>query len=246
MRRREAARRAPVVPALPSRVGDDAGLRAYMLGVYGYMTLGLAVSGLVALSLASLARRAPGVAAALDDGAFKWPLALAPLAFVIAMALGAQRLSKTALLAIFLAFAATTGLSLGVLGRLYEEDSIVKAMLIAAAAFGALSLYGYRSRRDLSGMAAFVLMGLVGVVLAGLAKLYFRSDVAQTVTSLIGVVVFAGLTAWDTQRLRDAYDENALDPVWVAKSSIMGALSLYLNVLNIFLKILSLIGRRRA
>ena len=168
---------------------------------------------------------------------------LAPLGFIFFLSFRFERMSYTALLGTFLAFAATMGLSMGSIGFVFKATSIVQALFATTAAFGALSLYGYTTKRSLSGMGSFLVMGLFGLMIASLINLFVGSGVFSFVISLIGVVIFAGLTAWDTQRLKEEYDLVAGTEM-AGKASIMGALTLYLNFINMFQLLLSLIGQR--
>jgi hypothetical protein len=153
-------------------------------------------------------------------------------------------MSQSALFGTFLAFAATMGLSMGSIFLVYTTASIVQALFITTAAFGALSLYGYTTKRSLSAMGSFLIMGLFGVILAGLANLFFQSSVFQLAINVVAILIFAGLTAWDTQRLKEEYDVVAGDAALMQKASVMGALSLYLNFINMFQLILSFVGNR--
>jgi FtsH-binding integral membrane protein len=230
-----------------TRVGAaqyDAGLRAYMLGIYNHMTLALAISALVALGTSVLVRSNPNLYYALYVSPLKWLIVLAPLGFVMFMSFRFDRASYGSLLGVFWAFAAVMGLSLSTLFLLYKVGSIVQVFFVTAAAFGGLSLYGYTTRRSLSGMGAFMAMGLVGLVIAMLINLFVQSSAFQFALNLIGVVIFAGLTAWDTQRLKDTYDQVAYDGTLMAKYSLMGALTLYLNFINMFQFLLSIMGNR--
>jgi FtsH-binding integral membrane protein len=237
----------------------DLGLRSYMLGIYNYMTLALAVSALIAWGVASMAVTPDASAAAAKFGAntyltsfgyalfaspLKWVVMLAPLAFVFFLSFRFDRLSFTALFGTFIAFAATMGLSMGAIFLVYTTASIVQALFITTAAFGALSLYGYTTKRSLSAMGSFLIMGLFGVIIASLANLFFQSSVFQFALNVVALLIFAGLTAWDTQRLKEEYDVVAGDSELMGKASVMGALSLYLNFINMFQLILSLVGNR--
>lgn len=237
----------------------DLGLRSYMLGIYNYMTLALAVSALIAWGVASMSVTPDASAAAAKFGAntyltsfgyalfaspLKWVVMLAPLAFVFFLSFRFDRLSFTALFGTFIAFAATMGLSMGAIFLVYTTASIVQALFITTAAFGALSLYGYTTKRSLSAMGSFLIMGLFGVIIASLANLFFQSSLFQFVLNIVALLVFAGLTAWDTQRLKEEYDVVAGDTALMQKASVMGALSLYLNFINMFQLILSLVGNR--
>jgi FtsH-binding integral membrane protein len=225
-----------------SRVGAaqyDAGLRAYMLGIYNHMTLGLAISALVAY-----ATYRSGFVYALYASPLKWLIMLAPLGFVMFMSFRFDRTSYTALLGTFWAFAAVMGLSLSFWFLTFKVGSIVQVFFVTAAAFGGLSLYGYTTRRSLSGMGQFMVMGLIGLVIAMLINVFVQSSAFQFALNILGVVIFAGLTAWDTQRLKDSYDQVSHDGTLMAKYSLMGALTLYLNFINMFQFLLSIMGSR--
>jgi FtsH-binding integral membrane protein len=230
-----------------SRVGTaqyDAGLRAYMLGIYNHMTLGLAISAFVAYGAYVLAASNPGVRLALYGSPLRWIIMLAPLGFVMFMSFRFDRMSYKALLGTFWVFAAVMGLSLSAWFLVFKVGSIVQVFFVTAAAFGGLSLYGYTTRRSLSGMGAFMAMGLVGLIVAMLINVFVQSSAFQFALDIIGIVIFAGLTAWDTQRLKDSYDQVAHDGTLMAKYSLMGALTLYLNFINLFQFLLSIMGNR--
>ena len=219
----------------------DQGLRSYMLGIYNHMTLGLAISGLVALGIFMIG---PAAKAVLYQTPLKWVIMLAPLAFVFVLSWRFERMSYSSLLGTFWAFAAVMGLSLGVIGFIYTGKSIAVSLLATTVAFASLSLYGYTTKRSLSGMGSFLMMGLIGLIVASLANIFLKSPALHFAISGIGVLIFAGLTAWDTQRLKEEYDYVAHDGELMQKSSVMGALSLYLNFINMFQFILSLTGQR--
>jgi FtsH-binding integral membrane protein len=221
----------------------DKGLRSYMLGIYNLMTLALGVSALVAVGIFMMGKTSP-VVQALYMSPLKWVIMLAPLGFVFFMSFRFERMSSAALLGTFLAFSATMGLSMGSIGLIFKVGSIVQALFATTAAFGALSLYGYTTKRSLSGMGSFLVMGLFGLIIASLINVFVGSGIFGFAISLIGVLIFAGLTAWDTQRLKEEYDVVAGSPELSAKASIMGALTLYLNFINMFQMILSLTGQR--
>ena len=230
-----------------SRVGTaqyDAGLRAYMLGIYNHMTLGLAISAFVAYGAYLLAASNPGVRMALYASPLRWVVMLAPLGFVMFMSFRFDRMSYQSLLGTFWAFAAVMGLSLSAWFLVFKIGSIVQVFFVTAAAFGGLSVYGYMTRRSLSGMGAFMAMGLVGLIVAMLINMFVQSSAFQFALDIIGIVIFAGLTAWDTQRLKDSYDQVAYDGTLMAKYSLMGALTLYLNFINLFQFLLSIMGNR--
>ncbi len=235
----------------------DQGLRSYMLGVYNYMTLGLGVTGLVAygakmLTIAhssadtvAMYGRIPlnSLGVALYASPLRWLVILAPLAFVLFFSYSINRMSAAAARNVFIAFAAAMGLSLSTLLLVFTGESVARAFFITAASFGALSLYGYTTRRDLSAFGSFLIMGLVGLIIAGLVNLFVQSSAMQFGLSILSVLIFAGLTAWDTQAIREMY--FATDGYEVAaKKSINGALMLYLDFINIFQSVLYLTGSR--
>ncbi|MGL4495617.1 MAG: Bax inhibitor-1/YccA family protein [Beijerinckiaceae bacterium] len=220
----------------------DQGLRSYMQGIYNYMVLGLGVSALVAFSISLMGRP---LAMTLYGTPLKWVIILAPLAFILFMSFRMERMSPQALLVTFLAFAATMGLSLGSIFFVFKMGSIVNAFLATAVAFGAMSLWGYTTKRSLSGMGTFLMMGVIGLIVVGLLNMIFiKSTGLALAMNALAVLIFAGLTAWDTQRLKEEYEYIYGDSVLMAKSSIMGALSLYLNFINMFQSLLSLFGER--
>jgi uncharacterized protein len=221
----------------------DLGLRSYMLGIYNHMTLALAISALVAVGIFMLGRTSPLVQT-LYQTPLRWVIMLAPLAFVFVLSWRFERMSYTSLLGTFWAFAAVMGLSLGWIGMVFQVGSIVNALLVTTIAFAGLSLYGYTTSRSLSGMGSFLIMGLIGLIVAMIVNIFMQSSVLGFAISLIGVLIFAGLTAWDTQRLKNDYDYLSQDGQLMQKSSVMGALSLYLNFINMFQFILALTGSR--
>ncbi len=233
----------------------DQGLRAYMLGVYNYMTLGLGLTGLVALGANMLATssaptpyRVAGhyltdFGVALYASPLRWIVMLAPLAFVLFFSFRIDRMSAAAARNMFLAFAAVMGLSLSTILLVYTGTSIARAFFITAGAFGGLSLYGYTTRRDLSAFGSFLVMGLIGLILASLVNVFVQSSAFQFGLSILSVLIFSGLTAWDTQAIKEMY--FASDSYEVAtKKSVNGALMLYLDFINIFQSVLSLTGSR--
>ncbi len=224
-----------------TRADIDQGLRSYMLGIYNHMTLGLAISGLVAMGIYMIGGPAKAL---LYQSPLKWVIMLAPLAFVFVLSWRFEKMSYSSLLGTFWAFAAVMGLSLGSIGFIYKAHSIVTALLATTVAFAGMSLWGYTTKRALSGMGSFLLMGLVGLIVASLVNIFLQSSVMQFAISAIGVLIFAGLTAWDTQRLKEEYDYVSHDGELMQKSSVMGALTLYLNFINMFQFILSLTGSR--
>ena len=248
----------------------DAGLRAHMLRIYNYMVLGLVITGVASLAVHALSVT-PDVAAAAkitrDDieipirlaglnmyltplgymifvGPMKWPVILAPLVLVFALSFGIERLRPRIAQLLFWLYAALLGVSLASLFMVYTQTSIVRVFFIAAASFGALSLYGYTTQRDLTGLGSFLVMGLFGVIIAALVNLFLASSALQWVISIVGVLVFSGLTAWDTQRLKNEYIYFAMDGAMAQRSAIIGALTLYLDFINLFTLLLQLFGER--
>src|SRR5713226_989243 len=242
----------------------DAGLRAYMIRVYNYMVLGLAVTAIAALGIYALSVTDDVAAAAkvLRGGAessarlagnlyltplgyalfvspLKWAIILAPLALVFGLSFGIERLRPAVAQLLFWIYAALIGVSLGSIFMIYTQTSVVRVFFITAASFGALSLWGYTTRRDLTGLGSFLVMGLFGVV-----NIFLASSALQWVISAVGVLVFSGLTAWDTQRLKSEYIYGAMDGDTAERTAIMGALSLYLDFINLFTLLVQLLGER--
>jgi hypothetical protein len=226
-----------------SRAEIDAGLRAYMLQVYNYMTLGLAITGAAALGTYLLAVQNPAIRQLLYTSPLRWVIILAPLAFVFFLAFRIDRLSVGAAQALFWSYAALVGISFSVLLFVFTGQSVVRVFFITAAAFGALSLYGYTTQRDLSAFGSFLIMGLFGIIIAMLVNLFLGSTMLQWIISVIGVFVFSGLTAWDTQRIKEMYFAGD-DDVVAGRKAIMGALALYLDFINLFTMLLQLLGTR--
>ena len=222
----------------------DAGLRSYMLGIYNYMALALAVTGIAALGTAYLAQSNPAVANAIYSSPLRYVIMFAPLAFVMVLSFGINKLSKSAAQLVFWAFAAIMGVSMSWIFMVYQLGSIVQTFFVTAAAFGGLSLYGYTTKRNLSGMGSFLVMGLIGLIIASVVNIFLASSALQFAISVIGVLIFAGLTAYDTQRLKVEYDMVAGNVAAMGKASLMGALSLYLNFINMFMFLLSFFGNR--
>ncbi len=234
----------------------DQGLRTYMLGVYNYMAIGLAITGLFALGIYMLSISSVPTPYALRGGIYltqlgytlfvsplKWVVILAPLAMVFFLSFRVDKMSVGAAQITFWAYAALVGVSLAVLLMVYTHTSIARVFFITAASFGALSLWGYTTQRDLSGWGSFLFIGLVGIILASLVNIFVASTMMQWIISCVGVLVFAGLTAYDTQQIKEMYDVND-DGSVAGKKSIMGALRLYLDFLNLFLMLLHLFGNR--
>lgn len=230
----------------------DQGLRSYMLGIYNYMAAGLAITGVVAYltyAMAVVAGPAGEIqltqfGAAIYTSPLRWVVMLAPLAFVMVLSFGINRLSAGTTQMLFWAFASVMGLSLSWIFLTFTGESITQVFLVTAIAFGGLSLYGYTTKKDLSGWGSFLIMGLIGIIAASIVNLFLQSSALHFAVSVIGVLVFAGLTAYDTQRLKTEYYVGDSGEI-AKKKSIMGALSLYLNFINMFMMMLSLFGQQR-
>lgn len=225
----------------------DEGLRSYMLKVYNYMGIGLVVTGLVSYFSAQAAVGADGQLTAWGSLIFQsplmWVIAFAPLAFVLVLSFGINKLSGATAQLLFWVFAAVMGLSLSSIFMVYTDASIAKVFFISAATFGAMSLYGYTTKRDLTGIGNFLIMGLIGLIIASIVNIFLASSMLDFAISAIGVLIFVGLTAYDTQRIKNSYDEGHGAEV-LQKSAVMGALSLYLDFINLFMMLLRLFGNR--
>jgi FtsH-binding integral membrane protein len=238
----------------------DAGLRSYMLRIYNYMTIGLAITGFAAMGvyMAAVTSDPSGAAAKIGNSfltpfgyamfvsPLKWVFMLAPLAMVFAISFGINRLKPATAQLMFWAFSALMGISLSSIFLVYTHTSIVRVFFITAASFGALSLYGYTTKRDLTGMGSFLMMGLFGIIIASLVNVFVASSMLQFIVSVVGVLIFAGLTAWDTQRLKNdyIYGYASQGGDMAERAAITGALSLYLNFINLFTLLLQLLGQR--
>lgn len=219
----------------------DAGLRSYMLSVYNYMASGVLVTGIVALLFAQ-----SGLAAQIlmGPGILKYVIMFAPLAFVMVLSFGISRLSTATAQMLFWAFAAVMGLSLSSIFLTYTGTSIAQTFFATAAAFAGLSLFGYTTKKDLSAFGTFLIMGVVGLFVAMLINLFLQSSALDMAISFIGVLLFAGLTAYDTQRIKSMYAYVAGTDM-MAKTVVMGALQLYLDFINMFLFLLRFMGGNR-
>lgn len=228
----------------------DAGLRAYMLKIYNYMAGGLALTGIIALFSA----QSEAVLSAMymiENGAITgmkplaWIVMFAPLALVMFLSFGLRSMSLFAAQASYWGYAALMGLSLSTIFLTFTGESIARVFFITAATFGGMSLYGYTTKRDLTGLGSFLMMGLWGLIIASLVNLFLKSTGLQFAVSVIGVLVFVGLTAFDTQKLKSLYYQLEGEGEWTGKIVIMGALTLYLDFINLFLQLLHLFGDRR-
>jgi FtsH-binding integral membrane protein len=234
------------------RAAIDVGLRAYMLRVYNYMAAAVALSGVVAWFTynAAVVTDAAGKITGLTPfgqavlgGPAMIVLLLATLGLVFFISFRIHRLQFTTALTLFMVYAGLLGVTLTPIFLVYTGASITRVFFISAASFGALSLWGYTTQRDLSGMGSFMIMGLFGIIIASLVNLFLKSSGLDFAISAIGVIVFAGLTAWDTQKIKEMYDVND-DGTISGRKAVMGALSLYLNFINLFTQLLQLLGQR--
>ena len=219
-------------------VAVDQGLRSHMLKVYNYMASGVLLTGIVALLFAQ-----SGMAAQVLNTPLRWVLMFAPLGFIMVMSFGMNKLSTSALQAMFFAFAAVMGLSMASIFLVFSGESIARTFFVTAASFAGLSLFGYTTKKDLTAMGSFLIMGVVGLFLASIVNLFLGSSTLQLVVSFLGVLIFAGLTAYDTQRIKSEYLHFAGHES-LGKLAIMGALSLYLDFVNMFQFLLSFMGSR--
>ena len=223
-------------------VAIDEGLRQYMLRVYNYMSTGLAITGLVAFFTAN----SPALLNAIFGTPLAWVVILAPLGIVFYLSARMHKMSPAKAQAAFWIFAALMGLSLSLLVITYTGASIARVFFITAGTFGAMSLYGYTTKRDLTAWRSFLVMGLIGVLIGLIVNAFFiQSQLMDYVISVIGVIVFVGFTAYDTQKIKNTYDAVSHDGTLMTKSAIMGALKLYLDFLNLFIFLMHLLGVRR-
>ncbi|MBX3594865.1 Bax inhibitor-1/YccA family protein [Sphingomonas sp.] len=236
---------APYATAAGTRgAAYDAGLRSYMLSVYNYMASGVLLSGIVALLFAWGGDQSVAYSVFANGGPLAWIITLSPLAIVFAMSFGQNKMSTGTLQVLFWSFAVLMGLSLSTVLLMYTGASVAQAFFAAAAGFAGLSLYGYTTQRDLSAFGSFLIVGLIGIIVASIINLFAQSGPLSLVISAAGVLIFAGLTAYDTQRIKSMYQYVAGTDM-VGKVVIMSALSLYLDFINMFLFLLRLFGSSR-
>jgi FtsH-binding integral membrane protein len=222
----------------------DAGLRSYMLSVYNYMGSGVLLTGIVALLVASNeGLRSVFYVGPRQPTLLGWVAMFSPFAFILVLNFGINRLSTGAARAIFWAFAAVMGISMSSIFLIYTGESIAQTFFATSAAFAGLSLWGYTTKKDLSGLGTFLIMGLVGLMVAMILNMIWPSAAGSLVINFVGVLLFAGLTAYDTQRIKSMYAYVAGTDM-VGKTVIMGALSLYLDFINMFQFLLSFMGNR--
>jgi FtsH-binding integral membrane protein len=228
-------------------VAVDQGLRSYMLGVYNYMAAGVALTGLVAYAMHAAAfqnGRLTEFGAAIYKTPLQWVVMLAPLGIVIYLGVRAHRMSATWAQGVFWLYAAAVGASVSFILMKYTGNSVARTFFISAAAFAGLSAYGYVTKRDLTGLGTFLVMGLIGIIIAAIVNIFLQSSALQFAISCIGLLIFAGFTAYDTQNIKDQYYQVVGDVEAMAKSSIFGALALYQDFVGIFMNLLQLTGDR--
>ncbi len=234
-------------PQVQTQVEIDQGLRSYMLKVYNYMAAGLGITAVAAVGTYNAAVDSAGGLTSFGQVLFgsplMWVIVLAPVALVFFLSFRIHKMSVAAAQTTFWIYAALVGVSFASLGLVYAHDSIARVFLITAATFGGMSLYGYTTKRDLSGMGSFLFMGLIGIILASLVNIFLHSSPLGWVISILGVLIFTGLTAYDTQKIKEMYFEGD-DVAVLGRKAIMGALSLYLDFINLFLMLLRIFGNR--
>ena len=231
----------------------DQGLRSYMLKVYNYMASGVFLTGIVALILFKLSvvsgpngeiMGLTNIGNAIYNSALMWVLMLAPLGIVFYMSFGIRKMSASKAQTTFWVFAALMGASLASIFLVYTGASITRVFFITAGTFGAMSIYGYTTKRDLTKLGSFLMMGLIGIIIASIVNIFMKSSMMYFVISIIGVLIFVGLTAYDTQKIKNMYlasDDSEIS----GKKAVMGALTLYLDFINLFIMLLRLFGQRR-
>ena len=236
-----------------STVVMDEGLRAYMLKVYNYMATGILLTGIIALlsfkmSVVTDASGAitgfTGLGNALFFSGLKWIVMLAPLGIVLYMSFGINKMSAAKAQSVFWIFAALMGLSLSWILLVYTGVSVARVFFITSATFGAMSIYGYTTKRDLTKLGSFLMMGLIGIIIASLVNIFLKSSMMHFVISILGVLIFVGLTAYDTQKIKNMYAASDTGEL-MGKKAVMGALTLYLDFINLFIMLLRLFGQRR-
>ena len=231
----------------------DQGLRAYMLKVYNYMASGVLLTGLIALTFFKMAVVTSGTGEIVDLTSFgnsiyasglKWVIMLAPLAVVFYMSFGIAKMSAAKAQTTFWVFAALMGASLSSIFLMYTGASITRVFFITSGTFGAMSIYGYTTKRDLTKLGSFLMMGLFGIIIASLVNIFMKSTMMYFVISILGVLIFVGLTAYDTQKIKNMYMASDSGEL-MGKKAVMGALTLYLDFINLFIMLLRLFGQRR-
>ena len=231
----------------------DQGLRAYMLKVYNYMSSGIFLTGIISLLLFKLSvvmtpdgsiSGLTSIGNALYNSALMWVVMLAPLGVVIYMSFGIRKMSAAKAQTTFWIFAALMGASLSSIFLVYTGTSITRVFFITAGTFGAMSIYGYTTKRDLTKLGSFLMMGLIGIIIASVVNIFMKSTMMYFVISILGVLIFVGLTAYDTQKIKNMYLASDSGEI-MGKKAVMGALTLYLDFINLFIMLLRLFGQRR-
>ena len=233
----------PAATARPAQ-NVDQGLRSYMLGVYNFMAMGVALTGLVAYGLHAYAMSNPQFAHLLYHSWLRLVVLFAPIVIVLYLGVRAHRLSVGATQAVFWLYAAAVGASISFIFTAYANISIAQTFFVTAASFAGLSLFGYTTTRDISGWSSFLYMGLIGLVIASLVQLFVHSSALHFAISVIGLLIFAGFTAYDSQAIKDEYYQVSHDGELMAKASIFGALMLYQDFVGIFMNLLQFMGDR--
>ena len=241
-----------VKEAQKSAVVMDEGLRAYMLKVYNYMATGILLTGIVALltfkmsveEISSAGIILTPFGGAIFNSGLKWVIMLAPLAVVFYMSFGINKMSASKAQTTFWVFAGLMGLSLSSLLLYYTGMSVTRVFFICSATFGAMSIYGYTTKKDLTKFGSFLMMGLIGIIIASLVNIFLKSSQMYFVISILGVLIFVGLTAYDTQKIKNMYSASDTGEL-MGKKAVMGALTLYLDFINLFIMLLRLFGQRR-
>ena len=242
-----------VKEARQSTVVMDEGLRAYMLKVYNYMATGILLTGIIALLTfkMSVVTNDSGAIVGLTQignalylSGLKWVVMLAPLGVVIYMSFGIKKMSASKAQTTFWVFASLMGLSLSSILLIYTGLSVTRVFFICSATFGAMSIYGYTTKRDLTKLGSFLMMGLIGIIIASVVNIFLKSSMMYFVISILGVLIFVGLTAYDTQKIKNMYSSSDTGEL-MGKKAVMGALTLYLDFINLFIMLLRLFGQRR-
>ena len=225
------------------RVSYDEGLRSYMLSIYNYMASGVLLTGIVAVLFSWGGMESPAAWLAINGGLLFWAVKLAPLGFILAMSFGLHKMSQGTLQAVFWAFAVVMGISMSTIFLVYTGESIAVTFFATAGAFIGLSLWGYTTKKDISGWGSFLIMGVIGLIIASVINIFMGSETMAFVISGLGVLIFAGLTAYDTQMLKNQY-QYVQGTDFMGKAVIMGAVNLYLDFVNMFMFLLQFLGSR--
>lgn len=231
---------ASAVQRTAEQVRVDQGLRSYMMQVYNYMLVGLSITGVAAFITAST----PSLLYAIHGTPLRWVVMLAPIGFVLFFSARINSMAATTAKVLFWTFSLIMGLSLAYIFVAYTGESVARVFFITAGTFGAMSLYGYTTQRDLTAFGSFLIMGLIGILIASVVNIFLGSSVMEFAISVLGVLIFTGLTAYDTQRIKSMYLEGMHSDLQT-KQAVMGALSLYLDFINLFIMLLRLFGDRR-